>query len=96
MRPLIPSETPAARDARVLRGRHRSAVARLKRLVRERLRSGDATISVNEIRCHEAGCPGLETVVLILATGRSPRRLRFLKPVAEVNAADVDALMPGP
>ncbi len=47
------------------------------------------TVSVNEVRCHEPGCPDLETVIAIWRPGQAPLRLRIAKPVAVITDADL-------
>lgn len=75
---------------------HRDRVAtaparRLKELVLAR-RGGLAgvTVSVNEVRYREPGCPDLETMIAVWRPGQAPLRLRFAKPVAAIT--DVDLL----
>ena len=62
--------------------------------------SGDTAVTVNEIVCLDPGCPGTETVILIMAPGRKTRAAKVVKPVDEVTEGDVaDALsanVPGP
>ena len=53
----------------------------------------DATIAVNEIVCLDPGCPGTETVILIMHPGRKTRAAKIGKPVDEVTEADVVAAL---
>ena len=50
------------------------------------------TVSVNEVRCAEPGCPDVETVIAIFRPATAPRRLRILKPVSAVKREDLEAL----
>jgi hypothetical protein len=68
--------------------------ARLKSFVADGLKlSDDCTVSVNEVRCAEPGCPDLETVIVIWRPGQEPLRLRCLKPVAAVTEEDIALLL---
>ena len=49
----------------------------------------EATIAVNEIVCLDPGCPGTETVILIMAPGRKTRAAKVAKPVDAVTRDDV-------
>ena len=49
----------------------------------------DITIAVNEIVCLDPGCPGTETVILVMAPGRKTRAAKIAKPVDEVTEDDV-------
>lgn len=55
----------------------------------------DVTVMVTELRCAEAGCPPLETVIAILDTPGQPRQYKVYKPLAEVTAADIAAVANG-
>jgi len=66
------------------------ATTRVKSWVREHLQLPDeVTVLVTELRCQEAGCPDLETVVAVLGAPGRPRQFKVFKPVAEVTQADV-------
>lgn len=43
----------------------------------------DTVIMVTELRCHEPGCPPLETVIAIVSEGSAPRQFKFHKSIAE-------------
>jgi hypothetical protein len=62
--------------------------------------SPGTAVTVNEIVCRDPGCPGTETVILIMPPGRKTRAAKVAKPVDEVTEGDVaDALaanVPGP
>jgi hypothetical protein len=52
---------------------------------------GDARILVTELRCVEAGCPPLETVIVLLGPPGTTHQLRIHKAMAEVTREDVVA-----
>jgi hypothetical protein len=64
--------------------------AQLKRWTRELLHlDEDVTITINELRCPEPGCPDLETVIGISPAPGQWRRLRVAQAAAEVTEADL-------
>jgi len=67
----------------------------LKTRLRERLAlAPDDGLAVNEIACADPGCPaGIETVVLIMRRGERTRALKILKPMGEVEDADIAAAL---
>jgi hypothetical protein len=92
-RNLIPLSPPQPQP--VHRSRARAGqVACLKQIVRELLGLDDdtCTVSVNEVRCAEPGCPDVETVIAIFRPATGPQRLRILKPVSAVKREDLEAL----
>jgi len=65
----------------------------LKGWMTERFGLSDADlISVAELACHKPGCPPIETVVTVHGADGQRRTWRLHKPVAEITAADVEAL----
>lgn len=54
-------------------------------------RSGDGgfIVKANEIVCADPACPGVETVILILAAKRRSRAFKVPKPLSEVTQDDV-------
>lgn len=72
----------------------RQAIDRVKELARSALRTSPETaFAVNEIACNDPGCPGIETVILVMEPGRKTRALKVAKPLDEVMEQDiVDAL----
>jgi hypothetical protein len=52
----------------------------------------DVTVSVIEIDCGDAICPGLETVVAVLEARKRPQIVRFQKKVVEISRDDFDRL----
>jgi hypothetical protein len=72
----------------------RSAGDRVKGFVFDALgRNPDIGISVNEIVCNDPGCPGQETVILVMAPLKKTAACKVSKPLADVTEDDVrDAL----
>ncbi len=69
-------------------------VARLKQWTAEvfGLRP-DVTIMVTELRCTEAGCPDVETVIAVFSAPGQPLPLKIFKPMQEITRADVAGLV---
>jgi hypothetical protein len=79
-----PDRRPSHRD------RAAAPARRLKELVLARWGGlAGVTVSVNEVRCYEPGCPDLATVIAIWRPGQAPLRLRIAKPVAAITDADL-------
>ncbi len=73
------------------------AVRRVKALVTERFDLPETTtLAVAELRCHEPGCPPVETVVTARDADGRIQDWRITKPLSEVAAADVEMLEAGP
>ncbi|MEO9514491.1 MAG: hypothetical protein ABJH45_23325 [Paracoccaceae bacterium] len=71
------------------------AIARVKALFTEAFQLPDDTLlSLAELRCHELGCPPIETVITARAQGAGMRDWRIGKPIAEITEADI-ALLTG-
>ena len=51
--------------------------------------SADTTVAVNEIVCLDPGCPGTETVILVMQPGRKTRAAKVAKPLDEVTKDEV-------
>ncbi|MBM6594891.1 hypothetical protein [Microvirga pudoricolor] len=49
----------------------------------------EASYAVNEIACTDPGCPGIETVILVMEPGRKTRAVKVQKPLDEVSEQDV-------
>ena len=65
-------------------------IADVKKWVVEVFRlEADVSVMVTELRCTEAGCPPLETVIAILDQPGQPRQFKIHKAIAEVTFADV-------
>jgi hypothetical protein len=70
----------------------------IKRVTRETLRlAEDVHVSVSELKCHDPGCPDVETVIVIMKPGEPHVLFRIHKPVTSVNENDVaDAIAKRP
>ena len=69
------------------------AVRRVKALVTERFDLPETTtLAVAELRCHEPGCPPVETVVTARDADGRIRDWRIAKPLSEIAASDVQTL----
>ena len=51
----------------------------------------DTPFAVNEIACTDPGCPGIETVILVMEPGRKTRAHKVAKPLDAVTEQDVRA-----
>jgi hypothetical protein len=73
----------------------REALDRVKRWAAAALASGPATaITANEIVCTDPSCPGIETIVLVMAPGQKTRAYKVSKAADEVTEQDIrDALV---
>ncbi len=68
---------------------------RVKALVRDAWNiKEDVVIMVSELRCHEEGCPDLETVIAIMAEDAETKTIKINKPVEELDAATVTSYRP--
>jgi hypothetical protein len=67
----------------------RAAIERVKGFAKAALTDPDAAVSVNEIACNDPGCPGIETVILVMEPGRKTRALKVAKPLDEVAEQDI-------
>ena len=69
------------------------AVRRVKALVTDRFDLPETTtLAVAELRCHEPGCPPVETVVTARDADGRIQDWHITKPLSEVAAADVEVL----
>jgi hypothetical protein len=74
----------------------RHAVERVKDLARSALQvSPDTAFAVNEIACNDPGCPGIETVILVMEPGQKTRALKIPKVLDEVAEQDILAALDG-
>ena len=70
-----------------------AAARRVKALVAARFDLPETTtLAVAELRCHEAGCPPVETVVTARDVDGYIRDWHLHKPLAEITTADVETL----
>lgn len=51
--------------------------------------SEDTAFAVNEIACNDPGCPGVETIILVMEPGRKTRACKVLKALDDVTEQDV-------
>ena len=66
------------------------AIRRVKSWARVALEaSPDTAFAVNEIACTDPGCPGIETVVLVMEPGVKTRACKVAKALAEVTEQDI-------
>ena len=54
----------------------------------------DVVIMVSELRCHEDGCPDIETVIAVMTPGEEPAPVKISKPMAELDAEAIGAAKP--
>ncbi|MDT3379990.1 hypothetical protein RNI52_21870 [Labrys neptuniae] len=74
----------------------RDKAAAIKQMVREILDLGeDTTISVSEIQCGDAACPGTETVILVMQPGVKTKAYKVLAPLVEVERVQVEQALAG-
>ncbi len=72
----------------------RDRAAAIKDIVRELRGLGDeTTISVSEIQCGDASCPGTETVILIMQPSVKTKAYKVLAPLLEVDRAKVEEVL---
>jgi hypothetical protein len=70
------------------------AVRRVKDLTRKILHASDDTVfAVNEIVCADPACPGLETVILVMAPGVKTRACKIAKGLSDIAEADIAAAL---
>ena len=70
-----------------------AVTVRVKEWVREVMGlPDDVTVMVTELRCAEADCPDVETVIAVLGEPGVARKHKLLKPMAEVTRHDVMSL----
>ncbi len=65
-----------------------AAVARVKAWAQAAL-GAETVFAVNEIACVDPGCPGAETVILVMAPGHKTRACKIPKLLDDVTEPDV-------
>lgn len=67
-----------------------AAISTIKNWVREifKLTENETTL-VTELRCHEEGCPPIETVIVILREGNRKEQYKFHKRINEMSLEDI-------
>ena len=74
----------------------KAAIDRVKDMARAALPvSPETAFAVNEIACNDPGCPGIETIILVMEPGRKTRALKVAKPLDEVMEQDIVAALDG-
>ncbi|MDC0158624.1 hypothetical protein OAI47_02625 [Rhodospirillaceae bacterium] len=51
-------------------------------------------IMVSELRCHEEGCPDVETVIALMHEEAEPEKVKIYKPMAELNLEEIKSHRP--
>lgn len=70
----------------------RDAKGRIKVWASEALHLGeDDAVLVTELRCHEPGCPPLETVIAVMRPGQATVQAKIHRAAAELTLAEVQA-----
>jgi hypothetical protein len=68
----------------------RQAAQQVKDWARAALQASDDTaFTVNEIICADPGCPGIETVILVMKPGEKTRAYKISKSLNEVTEQDI-------
>ena len=71
----------------------RDAVRQIKELISEGFGLPDTTtLAVAELRCHEPGCPPVETVITARHENGSIKNWRIGKPINEIKQKDIENL----
>jgi hypothetical protein len=69
---------------------NRDAIARIKAWTRSALDAAPGTaFAVNEIACSDSACPGVETVILVMAPGVKTRAYKVPKSLDAVTEPDI-------
>ncbi|WP_448951074.1 hypothetical protein [Labrys neptuniae] len=69
----------------------RDKAAAIKQMVRDMLALGEeTTVSVSEIQCGDAACPGTETVILVMQPGVKTKAYKVLAPLLDVEHTQVE------
>ena len=63
---------------------------RVKDLVRNTWGIDDnVVIMVSELKCHEDGCPDVETVIALMPENQNPTKIKIESPIAEVDPSTI-------
>lgn len=69
------------------------AIRRVKTMIANNFELPETTLlSVAELRCHEQGCPPVETVITARAADGGVNDWRIAKPVSDIDIADIELL----
>ena len=67
-----------------------STILKIKNWVRETFKLTEfETVLVTELKCHEEGCPPVETVIVVLREGTGKEQYKFHKRMDEINFEDI-------
>lgn len=53
----------------------------------------DVIVKASEIVCADPACPGMETVILIMAAGRPTRAVKVARAMDTVSEADIETVL---
>ena len=68
---------------------------RVKELVRTTWGlDNNVVIMVSELKCHEDGCPDVETVIALMPEGQNPRKIKIERPIAVVDPLMIEKNKP--
>ena len=68
-----------------------STILKIKNWVRKTFKLTEyETILVTELKCHEEGCPPVETVIVVLRGGTGKEQYKFHKRMYEINFEDIE------
>ena len=66
------------------------SIIKIKNWVRETFKLTEyETVLVTELKCHEEGCPPVETVIVILREGTGKEQYKFHKRMDEISFEDI-------
>lgn len=75
----------------------RDRSAAIKDVIREIMALGeDATLSVSEIQCGDASCPGTETVILVMRPGIRTQAYKVLSPLLDIDRTAIERALAAP
>ena len=70
-----------------------ASVRRIKELISEGFGLPEiTTLAVAELRCHEPGCPPIETVITARHADGPAQDWRIAKPIKDITSKDVESL----
>lgn len=53
----------------------------------------NAIIMVSELQCHEEGCPPIETVIAVMATGQEKQMFKIHKAIDELTQNEIEEVI---
>ena len=69
------------------------SIIKIKNWVRETFKLTEyETILVTELKCHEEGCPPVETVIVVLREGTGKEQYKFHKRMGEIIFHDIESI----